>query len=111
MSLCKCVSTWPIAGINMHWQYADMAISRILARELHGIGRSVQGHSFCPFVQDTQVVQMQWENPCDIQPDIIVAADVLYDPGKVLFTSHAFVHNLCMLPHSGLVVADYITPP
>lgn len=65
---------------------------------LHGIGRIVRGHNLHAFVQDTQVVQMQWESPCDIQPDIIVAADVLYDPGKVLYTAHAFVHNFCILP-------------
>ena len=53
---------------------------------LHGIGRIARGHNFYAFVQDTLVMQMQWESPCDIQPDVIVAADVLYDPGKVLFT-------------------------
>lgn len=29
-------------------------------------------------------MQMQWDNPCAFQPDIIVAADILYDPGEPL---------------------------
>ena len=29
-------------------------------------------------------MQMQWDKPCAFQPDIIVAADVLYDPGELL---------------------------
>ncbi len=31
-------------------------------------------------------MQMQWESPCEVQPDLILAADVLYDPGKRLMS-------------------------
>ena len=34
-------------------------------------------------LQAVQVLQMQWERPHDLQPDVIFAADVLYDPGKL----------------------------
>ena len=33
-------------------------------------------------LQKIDVAQMKWEDPCTIQPDILLAADVLYDPGK-----------------------------
>lgn len=28
-------------------------------------------------------MQMQWDQPCAFQPDVILAADVLYDPGEL----------------------------
>ncbi|DBA85057.1 TPA: hypothetical protein ACH3X2_005787 [Trebouxia sp. C0005] len=34
--------------------------------------------------QDVQVMQMQWESPCEAQPDLILAADVLYDPATIV---------------------------
>ncbi|DBA94871.1 TPA: hypothetical protein ACH3X1_002405 [Trebouxia sp. C0004] len=34
--------------------------------------------------QDVQVMQMQWESPCEVQPDLILAADVLYDPATIV---------------------------
>ena len=33
-------------------------------------------------MQEVGVMQMQWNKPCAVQPDIILAADVLYDPGE-----------------------------
>ena len=35
----------------------------------------------CP-LQVVQVSQMQWEKPNDLHPDVVLAADVLYDPGQ-----------------------------
>lgn len=32
-------------------------------------------------------MEMQWEDPSDLHPDVILAADVLYDPGKQMFTT------------------------
>lgn len=34
--------------------------------------------------RDVQVMQMQWESPCEVQPDLILAADVLYDPVTIV---------------------------
>lgn len=49
-------------------------------------------------IQDVQVMQMQWESPCKVQPDLILAADVLYDPGKCL-VSYAVAHlRSCIHP-------------
>ena len=43
-------------------------------------------------------MQMQWESPCEVQPDLILAADVLYDPGKCL-VSYAVTHlRSCIHP-------------
>lgn len=34
-------------------------------------------------MQVVEVTQMQWEESCGLQPDIVLAADVLYDPGQL----------------------------
>ena len=34
-------------------------------------------------MQVIHVKRMQWEHQCHIEPDVIFAADVLYDPGKI----------------------------
>ena len=36
-----------------------------------------------PCLQVVGVMQMQWDKHCNFQPDIILAADVLYDPGEL----------------------------
>lgn len=34
-------------------------------------------------MQEVRAVQMQWEDQCNIEADVILAADVLYDPGEM----------------------------
>ena len=41
-------------------------------------------------------MQMQWESPCEVQPDLILAADVLYDPGKCLVSYAAARLRSCI---------------
>ena len=31
---------------------------------------------------EVQCFVMRWEEPCSLQPDVVLAADVLYDPGE-----------------------------
>lgn len=45
-------------------------------------------------LQVVQAWQMCWEEPCNVEADIVLAADVLYDPGERTFLQKVQILSL-----------------